>query len=180
MRGKWAQGLRPRGFVWVVKDRLAASERPGGYSRNHRKVRRDEELLWLQQNDFTHVLSLLDSPHNLKAYEEMGIRYAHVPLGRPGSEHEHLREIHETLLGWYPNPAEKVLMHHEEFGDRLCGVVAAFLLAAGLIESEAVAVTVTERLTGRQLGPEGRDIVRATREQGLVGLVGELRATQQG
>ena len=60
MKGKWAQGLEPRNFVWVVKGRLAASERPGGYARNHRKVRRDEELIWVSQQGFTHVLSLLD------------------------------------------------------------------------------------------------------------------------
>ena len=58
MRGRWAQGLEPRGFTWVIKDRLAASERPGGFARNHRKVRRQEELIWLAGNDFTHVLDV--------------------------------------------------------------------------------------------------------------------------
>ena len=31
MKGKWAQGITPRNFVWVLKDRLAVCERPGGY-----------------------------------------------------------------------------------------------------------------------------------------------------
>lgn len=167
MKGKWAQGLRPRAFTWVIKDRIAVSERPGGYARNHRKVRRDEELIWLKQNGFTHVLSLLTSPHNISAYEEFGLAYAHVPLGRPGTEHEHLAEIYETLLRWWRDPTELVLVHHEEFGDRLCGVIGGFLLAAGLLDDAPTAVTVTERLAGRQLGPEGRAIVRATIEEGL-------------
>ncbi len=167
MKGKWAQGLRPRAFTWVIKDRIAAAERPGGYARNHRKVRRDEELIWLKQNGFTHVLSLLDSPHNLTAYEEFDLRYAHVPLGRPGNEPEHLGDIYQVLLRWWQNPDELILVHHEEFGDRLCGVVGGFLLAAGLLEDAPTAVTVTERLTGRQLGPDGRAIVRATIEEGL-------------
>ena len=81
VRGRWAQGLEPRGFCWIIKDRLAASERPGGFARNHRKVRRQEELIWLAGNGFTHVLSLLDSPHNLHAYDEASIAYDHVPLG---------------------------------------------------------------------------------------------------
>lgn len=167
MKGKWAQGLRPRAFTWVIKGRIAAAERPGGYARNHRKVRRDEELIWLKQNGFTHVLSLLDSPHNLTAYEEFEIRFAHVPLGRPGTEPEHLADIYQALLRWWHDPDELILVHHEEFGDRLCGVIGGFLLAAGLLEDAPTAVTVTERLTGRQLGPDGRAIVRATIEEGL-------------
>src|SRR5438034_281743 len=58
-RGRWAQGLEPRYFTWVITGRLAVSERPGGFARNHRKVRRQEELLWLAGHGFTHVLSLL-------------------------------------------------------------------------------------------------------------------------
>ena len=82
LRGRWAQGLEPRMFCWIIKDRLAASERPGGFARNHRKIRRQEELIWLAQQGFTRVVSLLDSPHNLHAYGEAGIACEHVPLGR--------------------------------------------------------------------------------------------------
>jgi len=167
VKGKWAQGLRPRAFTWVIKDKIAVAERPGGYARNHRKVRRDEELIWLEQNGFTHVLSLLDSSHNLAAYEEAGIAHAHVALGRAGAEAETLPAIYELLLRWYRDPGELVLVHHEEFGDRLCGVIGGFLLAAGLLDSGPTAVAVTERLTGRQLGPEGRAIVHTTIVEGL-------------
>ena len=74
LRGRWAQGLEPRFFCWIIKDRLAASERPGGFARSHRKIRRQEELIWLGQHGFTRVISMLDSPHNLHAYEEAGHR----------------------------------------------------------------------------------------------------------
>ena len=36
MKGKWAAGIPPRNFTWVIKDRLAMSERPGGFAPNHR------------------------------------------------------------------------------------------------------------------------------------------------
>ena len=26
MKGKWARGIQPRNFIWVIKDRLAAAE----------------------------------------------------------------------------------------------------------------------------------------------------------
>ncbi|MEY2406052.1 MAG: hypothetical protein QOG39_968, partial [Acidimicrobiaceae bacterium] len=28
MKGKWAQGIQPRNFAWVIKDKLAVCERP--------------------------------------------------------------------------------------------------------------------------------------------------------
>ena len=58
-KGKWAAGIPPRNFTWVIKDRLAVSERPGGFAPNHRKVRRQEEIIWLQVQGFTRVFSLL-------------------------------------------------------------------------------------------------------------------------
>ena len=33
VKGKWAQGIEPRNFAWIIKDQLAVSERPGGYAR---------------------------------------------------------------------------------------------------------------------------------------------------
>ena len=167
MKGKWAQGLEPRYFTWVITGRMAVSERPGGFARNHRKVRRQEELLWLAGHGFTHVLSLLDSPHNLHAYEEVELAYEHVPLGRHDELPERLRDVYTTLSRWLDDPSERVLMHHEEFGDRLLGVVAGFLLYSGLLHEGPNAIVVLERLTGRQLGSVGREIVAATVNEGL-------------
>src|SRR4051812_45916029 len=121
LRGRWAQGLEPRMFCWIVKDRLAASERPGGFARNHRKIRRQEELIWLAQHDFTRVLSLLDSTHNLHAYEEAGIEYEHIPLGRHDELGLRLPLIYEAIARRLDVPGERILVHHEEFGERLLG-----------------------------------------------------------
>jgi hypothetical protein len=162
VRGRWAQGLEPRYFCWIIKGRLAASERPGGFARNHRKIRRQEELIWLAGQGFTRVLSLLDSPHNLHAYEEAGIAYEHAPLGRHDELGDRLGAIYETMAGWLDNPGERVLVHHEEFGDRILGVMAGYLLYTGLVEEGPHAIVVLERLTSRQLGSIGREIVAVT------------------
>lgn len=168
MKGRWAQGLEPRYFTWVITGRLAVSERPGGFARNHRKVRRQEELLWLAGHGFTHVLSLLDSPHNLHAYEEASLAYEHVPLGRHDELAERLNDVYTTLARWLDDPSERVLMHHEEFGDRLLGVVAGFLLYSGLVREGPPAIVALERLTSRQLGSVGREVVAVTVNEGLV------------
>lgn len=168
MRGRWAQGLEPRGFCWIIKDRLAASERPGGFARSHRKVRRQEELIWLAGNDFTRVLSLLDSPHNLHAYEEAAIAYEHIPLGRRDEWPTRLADIYETIAQWLDNPTERVLIHHEEFGERLMGVLAGYLVFAGLVKEGPHSIVVIEEITERQLGAVGREIVAATIDAGIV------------
>ncbi|HEX6312796.1 MAG TPA: hypothetical protein VF152_14365 [Acidimicrobiia bacterium] len=168
MRGRWAQGLEPRYFCWILRDRLAASERPGGFARNHRKVRRQEELIWLAGHGFTHVLSLLDSPHNLHAYEEAGIAYEHIPLGRHDELGERLGEIYATIAGWLDLPDERVLVHHEEFGDRILGVMAGYLLYTGVVGEGPHALVIIERLTGRQLGSIGREIVATTIDEKIV------------
>lgn len=167
LRGRWAQGLEPRFFTWIIKDRLGASERPGGFARNHRKVRRQEELIWLRVNGFTHVVSLLDSPHNLHAYEEASLRYVHLPLGRRDELDERLRDIYVTMGRYLDDPEEKLLIHHEEFGDRLLGVLAGYLLYCGVVENGPHAISIIEKLASRNLGAEGREIVSTTIDQQL-------------
>ncbi len=168
MRGRWAQGLEPRYFCWIVRDRLAASERPGGFARNHRKVRRQEELIWLGSHGFTHILSLLDSPHNLYAYDTAGLAYEHIPLGRRDEMADRLAKVYGAISDWLEDPSERVLVHHEEFGDRLIGTLAGFLLYAGLVQEGPHAIGVLERQTGRQLGATGREIVAVTLEERIV------------
>ena len=168
MKGKWARGIQPRMFCWVIKDRLAASERPGGYARNHRKVRRMEEIIWLREHGFTQIVSLLDSPHNLHAYEEMGMPHTQVALGRAGGDLvTRLPEVYDTLAGLLDDPEQRVLVHLEEFGDRLCGVLSGYLLYTGLVDEGPMAVSIIERLTGRQMGPPGREVVSVTLDEKL-------------
>lgn len=158
MRGKWAAGIQPRNFTWVIKDKLAISERPGGYARNHRKVRRQEEIIWLREQGFTRVVSLLPSPHNLYAYEELGVTWAHFPFGPQDEPRDMLPSLYRQMREWLAGD-ERLLVHMEELGDRVCGVVAGYLLWSGLLESGPQAVTVVEQLSHRQMGPAGRELV---------------------
>lgn len=168
LKGKWARGIEPRFFVWVIKDRLAAAERPGGYARNHRKVRRMEEIIWLREHGFSRIVSLLDSPHNLHAYEEMGMPATQVALGVVGGDLAvRLPEVYSTLSDLLDDPEERILVHLEEFGDRLCGVLAGYLLYTGLVETGPMATSIIERLTGREMGPPGREIVAVTLDEKL-------------
>ena len=156
-KGKWAQGIRPRNFHWVITDRLAVCERPGGYGANHRKVRRQEEIIWVREQAFTCVVSVISAPHNLHNYDELGVTWRHRPVvGDDLGAYEAglFAELREML-----QRGERVLIHGEELGDMVCGLIAGYLLWNGLVETAPRTVTVVERLTQRQLGPFGREMV---------------------
>ena len=158
MKGKWEKGIEPRNFTWILKDKLAISERPGGYARNHRKVRRHEEILWLRNQEFTRIVSLLNSPHNLHAYDELGMPWSHFPFESGQDTRPVLRQIYPALAAWL-GAGERILVHQEEVSDRLMGVVAGFLIWAHYIEAGPETIVVAERLFHRQMGPVGREMV---------------------
>jgi hypothetical protein len=158
MRGKWAAGISPRYFTWVIKDRLAISERPGGYARNHRRVRRQEEVIWLREQGFDRVVSLLASPHNLHAYDELGVKWAHYPFPPHSDATEVLPDIFNHLRSGLAR-GERVLVHMEELGDRLMGIMAGFLLWNGMLPSGPQAIAIVEQMVHRQMGPPGRELV---------------------
>lgn len=158
MKGKWAEGIEPRNFAWVIKGRLAVSERPGGYARNHRKVRRQEEIIWIRQQGFTRVVSLLGSPHNLHAYDELGVDWSHLPFGSTADARVVLTDLFEHLDTWFEGN-EQVLVHQEELGDRLMGTMAAYLLHRKLLPSPPHAIAIVERIMHRQMGTPGREVV---------------------
>jgi hypothetical protein len=163
MKGKWAQGITPRNFTWVLKDRLAICERPGGYGQNHRKVRRQEEIIWIREQGFTRVISLIAAPHNLHNYDELGVSWLHRPQRPHDDPVAFQRNLYRELQALLAS-GEKLVMHQEEVGDRICGLVAGYLLWARLVPHGPQAISITERLTERQLGPHGRELV-ATAEQ---------------
>lgn len=158
MRGKWAAGIPPRNFTWVLKDKVAVSERPGGYARNHRKVRRQEEIIWLREQGFTRVVSLLSSPHNLHAYDELGVAWSHFPFDSLADTRVVLPELYDAIKGWVA-AEERILLHEEELGDHLMGVTAGYLLWSGMLPAGPQAIAVLEQIVQRQMGSSGRELV---------------------
>lgn len=158
MKGKWAAGIPPRHFTWVIRDRLAVSERPGGFAPNHRRVRRQEEIIWLRVQGFARVVSLLPSPHNLQAYDDEGLAWAHYPLP-PSTDPSAVlvdcfRDLDRSLAG-----GERLLVHQDELGDRVMGVVAGFLVWSSRLTSGPQAIALVEHEVGHRMGPAGRELV---------------------
>jgi hypothetical protein len=158
VKGKWAQGIVPRYFTWIIRDQLAVCERLGGYGVNHRKVRRQEEIIWVREQGFTRIVSLLASPHNLHHYEELGVAYRHLPFGPHDDPSEVLPPIWNDIQSQLAN-GDRIIVLGDELGDRMLGVLGGYLIHAGLVVEGPRATAMIEKLLERQMGPTGRELV---------------------
>jgi hypothetical protein len=157
-KGKWAQGIEPRHFHWIIQDQLAICERPGGFGTNHRKVRRQEEIIWIREQGFDLVISVSPAPHNLHNYDELGVTWMHWPFPHNEDMPRYLERSY-TGLRQLLGSRKRVILHQDELSELLIGLLAGYLVWAGMVPEPPKAITLIERLTGRQLGADGRSIV---------------------
>lgn len=163
LRGKWALGIVPRHLTWIIKDKLAICERPGGFGTNHRRVRRQEEIIWLRENNFGCVLSISAAPHNLHSYEELQMPYQHRPLASLDEFDKWLKAFY-TELSILIQRGMKIIVHAEEVSERLHGLMGGYIRWSGLVDDTAQAIILTERIAGRQLDPESRELILRVHE----------------
>lgn len=158
MRGKWAVGIEPRNFTWVFRGILAVSERPGGSTAVHRRVRRDEELLWLRHQGFTRIISILPVMQNLNNYLEQGMTAGHYAL-RGGPQQRDVLDACYRDLAQSMADGVVVLLHGDDVSDRLLGVVAGYLVWSKRVTSVPASIALVERLFRRSIGPDGRSVL---------------------
>lgn len=156
---KMMTGLKPRGFVWVIADRLAVSERIGGIGFQHRRVRRDEEIVWLSNEArITAVVTLLPGNQNVSAYLEAGLAAHPAPI-QGEITLAACREVYAALDDALSAHA-RVLIHREVVDDEMAGLLGGYLVHSGLIDDPVLAVAVIQEILGRPLGPIGRSLVQ--------------------
>ncbi|HSL26824.1 MAG TPA: hypothetical protein VLA54_11125 [Acidimicrobiia bacterium] len=156
---KVVTGLKPRGFTWVIADRLAVSERIGGSGFQHRKIRREEEISWLKRDaGITSVITLLPGNQNLQAYRDAGLAVSQVAVAAEPtkSEADHVFKALHKALG---EEGARVLLHREVIDDNLGGILAGYLVWSGMVAEPIMAVALVQEILKRPLGPEGRSLV---------------------
>jgi hypothetical protein len=158
LRGKWALGITPRNFTWVIKDKLAICERPGGYGDNHRRVRRQEEIIWLRENHFDLLISIIAAPHNLHEYEELNLKNRNRPLSGAHDLELWLKSFYKELHELMKKDA-KIIVHAEEVGDRLLGIMGGYIRWSRMLEDPSAVIEITERIGGRQLDTWARNVI---------------------
>ena len=156
-------GIVPRHLTWIIKDKLAICERPGGFGTNHRRVRRQEEIIWLRENSFGCVLSISAAPHNLHSYEELQMPYQHRPLASLDEFDNWLKAFY-TELSILIQRGMKIIVHAEEVSERLHGLMGGYIRWSGLVDDTAQAIILTERIAGRQLDPYSRELILRVHE----------------
>jgi len=155
-------GLKPRGFTWVITERLAVSERVGGSGFQHRRVRREEEITWLvEEAGVNTVVSMLPGNQNLSAYREVGITTYSIPIGAAYGGEE-VERFFGTLEKAMDRNKARVLIHRETVDDTVGGLLGGYLVTSGLVEDPILALALIQQILGRALGPEGRSLIPAT------------------
>jgi hypothetical protein len=68
-------------------------------------------------------------------------------------------ELHKML-----GDGTKVLLHGEEVGDRVAGLMGGYIRWEGMVPGGPETVSIVERITGRQLEPFGRSLIAIAAE----------------
>lgn len=154
-------GLKPRGFTWIIANRLAVSERIGGHGFQHRRVRREEEINWLvREAGINTVVTLLAGNQNMAAYEAAGLATHTEPISlEPGRVDP--SSLFATLDRLLADPDATVLIHREIIDDTVGGLLGGYLVASGLVKDPILASALIQEILGRALGPEGRALIKA-------------------
>ena len=152
-------GLKPREFVWVIQGRLAVSERIGGYGIQHRRVRREEEILWLKEEaGITTIFSLLGGTQNLASYRDSGFDVRGESLAGEYEPPE-VQRVFETLDDVLQDPDAVVLVHRDLVDDTVAGLLAGFLVYSDMVDDPILAAALIQEILKRPLGPEGRSLI---------------------
>lgn len=138
---------------------MAVSERIGGYGIQHRRVRREEEILWLKEEaGITTIFSLLTGTQNLASYRNSGFDV----LGEPLSGEYEPSDVRRVFLGLddaLKDPGAVVLVHRDLVDDTVAGVLAGYLVHSDLIDDPILAAALIQEILKRPLGPEGRALI---------------------
>jgi len=143
----------------VIQGRLAVSERIGGHGIQHRRVRREEEILWLQEEaGITTIFSLLGGMQNLASYRDSGFDVRGEPLiGQ--YEPSDVQRVFNALDEALQDPTLVVLVHRDLVDDTVAGVLAGYLVYSKLVDDPILAAALIQEILKRPLGPEGRSLI---------------------
>ena len=137
----------PSRIWWARPGKLCGLERPGGGGRSHRPERREGEIAYLKAKGVRMCISTMASRHNLRAYEEAGLEWHHVPVESAQRSADALEEL-LPLLRRELRRRGAVAVHGDRHTDFVVAVCAAHLHEArGVEPAEALAQAARAGLT---------------------------------
>jgi hypothetical protein len=148
----------PRFHAWIVPDRIAVAERPGGGGRSHRRARRESEIAWWWEQGVRGVASGMRSRHGLMDYSLAGFAIRWSPL----TDLDHAPDEMSALIAAVLELGESapVLVHVDYANEWLAGVDARLRLALELASDPRDAL-LAAAADGLPVGPLAQALVAA-------------------
>jgi len=151
--------IEPQQFTWLIPDRLAVAERPGGGGRSHRVARREAELAWWQGTGVTTIISAMRSRHGLLESALAGFRVVWHPLIDTDQGAREIPRLVDAVREALDR-GEVVLVHADRPGEWTAAVAIALRVGLGLDTDDAQAALavaaagfpvgeITDELLGR-------------------------------
>ncbi len=88
----------------------------------------------------------------------MGRPLRHVPFSGPAAGPLSLTRAMASIRD-HVQAGDKIIIHREMLGERITGLVAAYLVWMELVPDGPQAISITERLFERELGQVARELV---------------------
>ncbi len=155
----------PMTYAWLIPERLAVAERPGGGGRSHRRLRRDGELAWWAAHGVTTIVSGMRTRHGLLEAGLAGFRICWHPLVAPEQAAREAQALVADVRTHLEREEGAVLVHVDRPGEWLAGVDAALRMGFGLARTRPDALAQAAG-DGLPLGDVARAIVDGAVAQG--------------
>jgi hypothetical protein len=84
--------------------------------------------------------------------------YHHRPLSGADDTDAFLKVFYKELQGMLGRN-QKLIIHSEEVGDRLLGIIGGYIRWSGMIDDPSQAIIITENIGGRQLDTWARELI---------------------
>lgn len=142
---------------------MRCANAPAGTATTIAAARRQEEIIWLRENGFGCVVSIIPATHNLHNYDELGMPYLHRPFTGTDDLGMWLKAFY-TEINMLLEGNTKVIAHNESVDDRLIGIMGGYIRWSGMVDDPSTVINLTERIAKRQLDPFAREVILMAHE----------------
>ncbi len=160
--------IAPQSYVWLIDDRLAVAERPGGGGRSHRIARRQAEFEWWHEHGIRHMVSGMRSRHGLIDAALFGFGVSWCPIADGESADDDVRRLVSTTIDRLDQDSGGVLVHVDRPGEWLAAVDIRLRLSLGLASDLHEAMAQTD-VDGLPVGDTTRRILGIPEVPALTG-----------
>lgn len=151
---RWGDGIPPKNLLWIVPDKLAVCDCPGGYGDTRRQARLKEELIWIRKTNFDAVIMLMADQEMTQAYDSMHIASFELKINQLPTPDVLDRIYFE--LGKRLDNGQKLLVHRHNLDDTITAFMGCFLMWYGLADTPVSAEQSVNQIFERHISIQTR------------------------